>query len=112
MVPYFAKDLKFACGIGCPRAVACEFIVQWWKKAYLKLEAYESRHGWSWFMICSEVRELWSGRGVCMGILSISMWLSVQLRESVHPLGENKVKSGTINVKSTFYSNCSLTSML
>lgn len=20
MVPYFAKDLKFACGIGCPRA--------------------------------------------------------------------------------------------
>lgn len=39
MVPYFAKDLKFACGIGCPRAVAFEFIFsKWWKKAYLKLE--------------------------------------------------------------------------
>lgn len=114
MVPYFAKDLKFACGIGCPRTVACEFIVQWWKKAYLKLEGYESRHGWSWLMICSEVRELWGSRSVCMGILSISMWLSVQLGEMpcVHQLGENKVKSGTINVKSTFYSNCSLTSML
>lgn len=45
MVPYFAKDLKFACGIGCPRAVAFEFIVQWWKKAYLKLEGYESHTG-------------------------------------------------------------------